>query len=189
MGTTKTKLAGPGSLTTGGVLENDVQKQGSIIRLDRLDNFRHAYRQRLRERIHTDFAVLADYMGEELFCRMVNRYFEICPADCLDYRRFGDGLAHFLRGEFSFGDDQILAEIATFESLLLGSIYAADGTRCDTRALSGITPETWASLHLELHPSTKLFFTPSNAVAIWCAMKNRQIPPLAAATKPNAWLI
>lgn len=134
-----------------------------------LDIYTHAYGARLREALHSDHAVLAQYLGAERWQRIASAYIAANPSRHRSLRNFGDGLPRFLRLHHSTRLHPRVAELAAFERALLDSFDAADApvaTWADLLAL----PETgWPTLCLRFQPSLRRQATRTNCVQIWMA--------------------
>ncbi len=166
-----------------------VSQQGSISPERRIQIYADAYRIRLRECIEVDHPILGQYLGDELFDRMVEGYIRAFPSTFSSLRHFADNLPEFLGQQFPFKDCPILSDIARFERLLLFAFDAAESKRANIADLQAIPTHKWPEMTIRLHPSVQLFPTPWNVVESWRALKQKQTPPDAIEGKENVWLL
>ena len=134
-----------------------------------LDIYAHAYGARLREALHSDHAVLAQYLGTERWLRTCNDYIAAHPSRHRSLRHFGDALPRFLRRHPSHKPHPRIAELAAFERALLDSFDAADATAATWDALVALPESAWPGLRVRLHPSLQRQATQTNCVQVWMA--------------------
>ena len=166
-----------------------VVDQGSVDRSTRLSIYKNAYLVRLEKCIESDHPILGFYLGDDLFEKMVSGYVAKYPSSYTSLRQYCDHLPEFLIQYEPFKSAPILAEIATFERLVMSAFDAADtGLRATIEDLQSIAPNDWPSIHLEFHPSVFVFAANWNSVESWQALKDEHIPPAATENQEN-WLI
>lgn len=165
-----------------------IQPQGKVSIADRLKIYANAYRIRLKEVIETDHQQLCLYLGDELFDKMAEGYIQSHPSKFRSLRDFCDQLPNYLRQDTFFSQYPILADMAQFERLLLCAFDAADTQRADFSQLQALPAAQWPTCRLILHPSVQLFYSRTNAVACWQAIKQKQTPP-DANNNPQCWLL
>ncbi|MEO6155978.1 MAG: DNA-binding domain-containing protein [Thermomonas sp.] len=142
--------------------------------------YAHAYGARLREALENDHAVLAAYLGDELWESLCKGYIETHPSRVRSLRDFGNALPAYLGEMEPFRGHPQLAELARFERLLLDSFDAADDPRADWVQLQAIPPERWPALRVRVHRSVRVHRARHGSVAIWQAIKAEQEPPTYA---------
>jgi len=151
--------------------------------------YRHAYVARLVEVLRNAYPVLAQYMGEDLFTAMAQRYVALHPSRHANARWYPEDIPAFLAGEASSAGPE-LAEIAALERQLDLAFDAADAPVLTLDALAAHPPETWSDLSFKPHPSAaKLIFT-TNAFDIWVTLKNGEATPAPAVlAEPETFLV
>lgn len=171
-----------------GQLIQQVIDQGTIDRQSRIDIYRHAYQQRLKQSIETDHEILGLYLGDQLFDTMVAGYIASYPSQQISLRYFAEHLPGFLNDHEPFNHYPVISELARFERLLLTAFDAQDAEISGSDALNEIDYQDWPGLQFRLHPSVQCFQGHWNCVAIWHALKQNQTPP-EPFNQINAWLI
>jgi len=155
----------------------------------RLSIYYNAYRIRLRGSIETDHPVLGVYLGDDGFERLATAYIDKHPSAETSLRHFCDSLPEFLRQQSPYSRIAVLAQLATFERLLMDAFDAADATPLTSDFLSSLAPEQWPQLTLRLHPSMRIFTTDWNCIDIWRAIKAKRVPPEPQQDNHRAWLV
>jgi len=155
----------------------------------RLDIYKNAYHIRLREVIETDHDMLWSYLGDELFEQMVNGYIASHPSHCTSLRYFCNQLPDYLATTGPFDQHPIIAEIATFERLLMDAFDAAGADRADLPELRALSPDDWPGMQLRFHPSVQLLKMHWNSVESWKALKDDDEPPAANDAAVQHWLL
>ena len=107
-------------------MESIIKAESRTEQQARLDIYKNAYRIRLRQVIETDHEMLWTYLGDELFEQMVNGYISSHPSHYTSLRNFCDRLPDYLAGTSPFDQHPIIAEIATFERLLMDVFDAGE---------------------------------------------------------------
>lgn len=161
----------------------------SLDRKTRLDIYKNAYVIRLIKCIETDHPVLGKYLGDELFESMATGYINSNPSRYTSLRNFCDSLPDYLLETEPFASVPVLAEIATFERMMLGAFDAADDKRAAINDLTSIEPEKWPTIKIFFHASVSVFTTQWNSVESWQALKNDVAPPDATDEIEKYWLI
>jgi hypothetical protein len=172
-----------------GQLAHAVAQQGPVDVNTRLDIYRNAYQLRLRGVLETDHEMLWSYLGDELFDNMCRAYIQQHPSAFTSLRHYADALPGFLRTTEPFSQIPVISEIARFERQLLDVFDASDAASAHIDALLQIAPEHWPAMVFRFHPSTQLFMAHCNSVAIWKALKSGAVPPLAACSADEPWLL
>ncbi len=169
-------------------LSNAIVNQGELSNLTRIDIYRNAYYQRLKESIDIDHQILGTYLGDELFEKMVTGYISLYPSKQTSLRYYSEKLPNFLANTQPFSDFPVLTELARFERALLTAFDAPDAELASTTMLGEVLPKDWPTLQFRLHPSVQLYTSQLNGVEIWQAIKQEQIPPSPVSQQQN-WLI
>jgi hypothetical protein len=169
-------------------LADSIVTQGRVNTLTRIDIYRNAYCQRLKESIDVDHEILGNYLGDDLFEQMVTGYIEAYPSQQTSLRYFSEQLPVFLANTPPFSDYPVLTELARFERYLLTAFDAADANIASTAMLGQIPEQDWPQVHFRLHPSVQRYQSDWNAVEIWQALKQQQNPPAPNRFK-QSWLI
>lgn len=121
-----------------------------------LEVYRHAYRARLVEALADNYTVLARALGDEAFDALAQAYIAAHPSRHPSIRWFGHTLAGFMADA---GDALVphpgLVDIARMDWALRGAFDAADAPPLDPATLAALSPDGWAALVLQLHPSVQ----------------------------------
>ncbi len=118
--------------------------------------YRHAYRARLAEALADNYTVLARALGDEAFDALAQAYIAARPSLHPSIRWFGAGLAEFM----AEADEDLvphpgLVDFARMDWALRTAFDAADAPPLDPATLAALSPDDWAGLVLELHPSVQ----------------------------------
>ena len=152
--------------------------------------YTHAYGARLREALENDHPVLATYLGDDLWDALCRGYIDAHPSRVRSLRNFGDALPEYLAGAAEFSGHPQLAELATFERLLLDSFDAADDPRADWAQLQAIPADAWPALRMRMHRSVRVHRACHGSVGIWQAIKADKPPPEHAGIEEAVdWLL
>ncbi|MDJ0929398.1 MAG: DNA-binding domain-containing protein [Gammaproteobacteria bacterium] len=156
---------------------------------ERLDVYYQAYRLRLIEVLENDFAGLKALLGDD-FAVMVNGYLHAHPSQHPSVRWFGRRLQEFLATVAPWCERFELAEMAAFEWAWGQAFDAADAAVREPDALARISPDAWADLQLELHPSLRFLQLRTNVPMIFGAVaRDESMPDLVTETEPVDWLV
>lgn len=147
----------------------------------------HAYQARLCEVLGNDHALLARYLGDELWDEMCVSYIAAHPSRHRSLRQFGDALPGFLARQIPFATHREIAELAGFERSLLDCFDAPDAALATWIQLQALPAATWPRLRVRFLPCVRRLSTGSNAIALWIALKDGQCPP-PASLEPSEWL-
>lgn len=154
-----------------------------------LSIYTNAYRARLREALESDHPILALYLGDELWAQMCDGYIDAHPSRHRSLRQFGESVPIFLGAHAPFATHPLIAELASFERLLLDVFDAGDAPREEWSALLVLAPDAWPNMRLRVHPSVRVVATTTNAVAVWQALKAEADPPAADSAPAPALLM
>lgn len=156
----------------------------------RLAVYYNAYRERLVEALATDFEALAAVLGDEAFRAACLGYVEATPSRFRNIRWYGGGLANFLGSTPPWDARPELAELARFEWTLTLAFDAADAPVVTFEDLTGVPPEAWATLRMQLHPSLHLLSLRTNAPALRMAVgSGGALPAQTMQDDPVHWRV
>ena len=162
--------------------------QGNITKDVRLNIYKNAYSQRLKEVIDSDHQMLGLYLGDDLFDQMAEGYIKHFPSTHTSLRHYADNLPKFLQQHSPFSGHPILSELAHFERLLLTAFDALDVDRFTLSHLQQVNENEWPQLVFRFHPSVQLAHYQWNTIESWQALRNEQAP--SQATQVNStWLL
>lgn len=118
--------------------------------------YRHAYRARLVAALADNYTVLARALGDEAFQALAHAYLAAEPSRHPSIRWFGHELAAFM----AEAPDELvphasLIDFAAMDWALRGAFDAADTPLLDPSTLAALSPDDWAGLVLQLHPSAQ----------------------------------
>lgn len=169
-------------------LLDKIKSQGNLSSQFRINLYRHAYNQRLKETLETDHEILGFFLGDDLFDQMVTEYIKAYPSQQNSLRYFSDCLPYFLAHNKPFNEYPIISDLARFERLLLTAFDAPDSATASVDCLINVAPELWPQLRFNFHPSVQLYHSLWNTVEVWQALKQQQAPPIAD-KKDQHWLV
>ncbi|MGH8028719.1 MAG: HvfC/BufC family peptide modification chaperone [Arenimonas sp.] len=170
------------------LVQQELAAHGGIAPGLGLDIYIHAYHSRLREALANDHAVLATYLGDELWQALCTGYIRAHPSHYRSLRYFGIDLPRFVATTQPFASHPVLCELAAFERALLDSFDAADAGAANWAALQSVPANDWPMLSPRLVPSLRRLSMRFNSVQIWTAMKAGQVPPTLADAAANEWV-
>lgn len=162
-------------------------QQGPTAEL-RLAIYHNAYRLRLTEALRSNFPALHQLLGDEDFNAAASQFLQHNPPTTASIRWFGDALPGWLSQQKPYAELPAIAELAQFEWALRHALDAANASTVTPDDLQRVPPERWADLHFTLHPSVTLLNLQWNAIAVWQALTNDQVPP-DPAPAPGYWLV
>lgn len=151
--------------------------------------YRYAYGSRLVEAVRNDHELLHLYLGDEMFDEMGYAYVKARPSQNPNMRWFSQGLPEFLRSAMPYADHPVLSDLAALEKALNDAFDAAEGPVVELGAMAGFAPDVWPGLTFRPHPSAARLDLPTNASAIWLALKNEEAPPDAIVLEEPARLL
>ena len=170
-------------------MESIIQAESQPELQARLGIYKNAYRIRLRQVIETDHEMLWSYLGDELFEQMVTGYISSHPSHYTSLRNFCDRLPDYLANTSPFDQHPIIAEIATFERLLMDVFDAGEAELADLSTLRALNPDDWPAMRLRFHPGVQLLQTNWNSIESWKALKDDTDPPTARDDVSQHWLL
>ncbi|MEO6171610.1 MAG: DNA-binding domain-containing protein [Arenimonas sp.] len=170
-----------GAQIRNALLEKPVSKIG-------LQTYIHAYSSRLTEALDNDHPCLGEYLGDTLWHEMCIGYIDKYPSQFTSLRNFGDLLPEYLRHEDAFKKNPEIAELAQLEREFLNCFDAPDAMIIEFTELLGISEQAWPILQLGFHPSLRLLSQEHNAMAVWQAIRDKQVPPVIR-QQANHWIL
>ena len=156
----------------------------------RLGIYSDGYSARLTEALGTNFPVLAQLLGEADFGELAAAYIRSHDSTYASIRYYGGLLAEFLAKDPTYSAIPILAELAQWEWAMTEAFDAADAPTLDPSAIAGVTPEEWADLRFDWHPSIRRLPLSWNVPQIWNAITNEtEQPEPSLAAEAGQWLL
>jgi hypothetical protein len=168
---------------------SSITDHGDLTKQQRLHIYTSAYRIRLKQCIESDYPILGLYLGDELFDLMVDNYIDQHPSHSTSLRYFADELSTMLNKTAPFKDHAVIAELASFERVLLSAFDAAESDISTTEDIALIPIESWPTMCFQLHPSVRIFSTQFNTVEIWQSIKQDHPVPETNNLGNKDWLI
>lgn len=159
--------------------------QGDVT--DRLNIYHHAYRSRVREALSTQFPNLYKLLGDDDFIRHVDKFIARYPSPHRNMRWLGDKLSHYFQEETP--DKPILSYMANFEWHLGCAFDSQDVATLTIQDLASFSPEQWADLSFEWHPSVYLGKSQTNVIHEWMLLESNVITNVEVALEPTHYLI
>lgn len=154
-----------------------------------LSIYANAYHSRLGEALEADHPVLSSYLGDDLWTKFCRGYIDAHPSRVRSLRHFGESVPDWLAATPPFSGHPLLAELARFERSLLDAFDAADAPRIEWSSVLQLEAQAWPRLRVRFHPSVRMLSTATNAVEVWCALKDGHEPPAPAAAAAPARLL
>jgi Putative DNA-binding domain len=139
--------------------------------------YRHAYSSRLVEAMRNDHKQLRVYLGDEMFNAMGHAYVAANPSQQPNLRWFSSGLPEFLKSTEPYADHPVLSDLAALEKALNDAFDAQEGPTIGLADMARFAPQAWAGLIFRSHPSVLRLNLPTNASAVWLALKADKEPP------------
>ena len=146
----------------------------------RLGIYYDAYRLRIIEALANAYPILKAMLGDEVFNRTARSYIEQYPSTYCNMRWVGDQMQIHLQK--ALPQHAVAAEMATFEWALSLAFDAEDVPSLALQDLAAISPEDWADLKFDFHPSIHLLQLQWNILPIWRALNSKETPLKAAKT-------
>lgn len=154
---------------------------------DRLNIYHHAYRSRIREALSSQFPNLHKLLGDDDFIMHVDKFIARYPSPHRNMRWLGDKLSHFFQEETP--DKAILSDMANFEWHLGCAFDSQDIATLTIQDLAPFSPEQWADLSFEWHPSVYLGKSQTNVIRVWMFLESNVNSNLEAALEPTQYLV
>jgi Putative DNA-binding domain len=164
-------LTGDDSVLTE-ILDSPTEKRDVLFSV-----YKHAYGSRLVEAMRNDYKLLHLYLGDEMFDNMGYAYVDANPSQHPNLRWFSQALPDFLKSTEPYSKYRDLSDLAALEKALNDAFDAEEAPVVSLEDMAGFAPETWNDLKFEPHPSVIRLDLPTNAAAIWLALKDEVDPP------------
>lgn len=145
----------------------------------RLAIYGNAYFARLEEALESDYEIVKQLLGEDVFEEACLAYIHKYPSHYYSLRWFGQDFPNFLGYQADSGEHHWPAEMAQLEWSFTGAFDAADAVPATEADVAAIPPEAWAELKIRFHPSVRTFAIWWNTLARWRAAKNNESVPEA----------
>lgn len=129
-----------------------------------------SYRLRLAEFLSNDFPVLRNYLGEEMFGRLVEEYIESTPSRHRNARWYSTRLRDFMCETAPWQNSPNAIDLAQLEGALADVFDAADAPLVGVESLRKISLEDCPNLVLEFHPSVMLIDLGAGTAEIYEAL-------------------
>lgn len=178
-------------LTSGSdAFEQDIVSSPDALAEHRLGAYYNAYRLRLIDCLASDFSALQKELGQQAFESLVLDYLQLYPSTRPSVRWVGERMVDFLR-QGDHPDKSFLSELALFEWTQGLCFDAADSEQIFTlQQMAQISPDAWARLIIEFHPSVRWLDLHWNVPAYWVALDNKDpLPSKLHAEIPTRWLM
>jgi hypothetical protein len=143
----------------------------------RLDIYASGYRARLKEAISTDYERLHQYLGDEQFEQLMDRYIDIYNSSHPSLRYYSQHMIELLTSEKPYTEIPVLTEIANIEQSFNDSFDAANCTTVDIAELAQVRADDWPVLKFEFHTSLRVLSFEYNSFPIWKELSEEQTPP------------
>ena len=143
----------------------------------RLAIYGNAYFSRLEEALETDFEILKELLGEDVFSEACMAYIHKYPSHYYSLRWFAQDFPAFLGYQPDAGEHHWPAEMAQLEWSFTGAFDAADAVPATEADAAIIPPEAWAELKMTFHPSVRMMAIWWNTLARWRSAKNAETVP------------
>jgi hypothetical protein len=137
--------------------------------------YAHARRAALVDALADNFAHALQWLGGDAFAELALAYVAITPSASWTLADYGSDFAQFLQQQMP--DDAEVAELAAIDWALARAFAAADPPAADW----ALRPDlAWDSLQLVLAPGAVLLPLATNADAIWAAIPDTIVAPVAS---------
>jgi hypothetical protein len=156
----------------------------------RLGIYGDGYCARLSEALQANFPILTKLLGEGDFQTLATGYVRGHESPFFSIRYYGNALAEFLATEADYAGAPVLAELARWEWTMTEVFDAADAAPIGAGELARVTPDEWADLCFDWHPSVRRLELAWNAPQIWKAVGDDAEPPeVTLESSPMQWLL
>jgi len=143
----------------------------------RLAIYGNAYFARLEEALESDYEILKQLLGDDVFSEVCMAYTHKYPSRYYSLRWFGQDFPAFLGYQPASGEHHWPAEMAQLEWSFVGAFDAADAVVATEANVTAIAPEAWAELTIQFHPSVRTMAIWWNTLPRWRAAKHAQTVP------------
>lgn len=145
----------------------------------RLGIYANAYFARLEEALESDYEILKQLLGDDVFEEVCMAYTHKYPSHYFSLRWFGQDFPVFLGYLPENGEHHWPAEMAQLEWSFVGAFDAANAVALTEADAAAVPPEAWATLKISFHPSVRTMAIWWNTLPRWRAAKNNEAVPEA----------
>lgn len=114
-----------------------------------------AYRYRLRDVVSEDYTVLAHYLGQPAFDKLVSSYVESCAPEHFNIARYAIGFVPFVAKNIV--DDVFAQELALLETAVAQLMDIAEASRLSRADIESLDSEDLLKTSFKLIPAAQLF--------------------------------
>ena len=164
---------------------DSVDRSGSLPGLAGMQIYHRAYRERLTEVLADSYAKCARYLGTDLFRELAYQYINSHPPQRRHLGSYGAHFTALLRE--SYPDNPELHDLAQLEWALRDVFDSADVPAWTVPAIERDGAQACLAGWPILHPSLRLVWMRSNAVAIWRAIDgDEEVPEVVLREQSHA---
>lgn len=120
-----------------------------------------------RNTLRAVYPVILGLVGEPFFNRAADTYVSRYPSRSGDLNDFGGELGDFLAQWPPSAQLVYLADVAKLEWAMESAFHAADAAPLDLQALAIVPPEVFSTLRFDLHPASRIVWSPYPILRIW----------------------
>ncbi|MEX2354024.1 MAG: DNA-binding domain-containing protein [Gammaproteobacteria bacterium] len=142
----------------------------------RLDIYRNNVFYSLTSALADLYPVVMRLVGQDFFNATAKAYLQMFPPRRAAMVLFGEDFPDFLREFEHTASLPWLADVARLELARHQSYHAKDAVSLTTDDFSAIQPDKLVDIKLELHPTTRLLYSPFPILRIWHANQNDNEP-------------
>jgi len=154
-----------------------INSTGAVSSDVRLAIYGNAYFSRLEEALESDYGILKQLLGDDVFSEVCVAYTHKYPSRYYSLRWFGQDFPAFLGYQQASGEHHWPAEMAQLEWHFVGAFDAADSMVATEADAAAIAPEAWAALKIKFHPSVRTMAIWWNTLTRWRTAKNTETVP------------
>lgn len=144
-------------------IKDDIVSTNKVPADVRLKIYSEAYQTRLYEAMRKSYPALKTYLGDDAFENLCYEYIDQHPSEFRSIRWLGERLNTLLNDKKKL----YLSELASLEWALELAFDAADAPLVSIEQINAISPEQWASMTLEFHPSVSRLSFSWNVTLLW----------------------
>lgn len=126
-----------------------------------------------------NYPVTKALLGDEMFAAVAADYVATHPPTSAVLAAYGAGFAPWAEEQRWAADVAYLPDVARIERLHIEALFAADAAPLDPSELRRMTPASWATARLRLHPATRFSWSPWPATQLWLAHQDETDAKLA----------
>ncbi len=134
-------------------MEELIVGDDSASAVERLDVYRNAYRLRLIKAMAIEYPGLRELMGDQEFAGLAWAFVQAHPPEHASLRWVGRGLDSFVRRTPPWREQEVLAEMASYEWAQGLAFDAADSVAVTIGELQALPADRWPGLSCRLVPS------------------------------------